>query len=61
MPFHDFHVAVERAAGRSVWSHEFVTNRWGLLKEILGDQPAPSLEEIFDQIPKDKRIIMTTD
>lgn len=57
MDFGDFHQAVEEALGRSVWTHEFVDYA-SLKKEFLGDKPAPTIEEIFDVIPADKRIIL---
>jgi len=60
MPFQIFHEAVEKALGRSVYTHEFGLNLKGLQKEIMGKQEAPTLEEIIDLIPEDKRIIIVT-
>jgi len=57
MDFGDFHKAVEEALGRSVWTHEFVDQK-SLQKEFLGDKSAPTMEEIMDIIPADKRIIL---
>lgn len=58
MPFDVFHKAVEEALGRSVWTHEFGLNVKGLQKEIMGKQPAPTMDEIIDLIPPEKRIII---
>ena len=58
IPFDRFHEAVERAAGRPVWTHEFALNRDGLLAEIMGDKPAPTLAEIFGLIPPEKLMVV---
>lgn len=60
MPFGVFHEAVEKALGRPVYTHEFGTNMDGLRRELLGERPAPTLEEIIDLIPKDKQLIIAT-
>ena len=39
VPFSRFLNAVERTLGRPVSSYELVLNRWGVLAEIIGDQP----------------------
>ncbi len=50
MDFADFHGAVEKSLGRSVWTHEFA--RPDLLKqEFLKERERPSLPEIFGLIP----------
>lgn len=57
MPFAEFHGAVERVLGRSVWTHEFAA--WdSLKKEYLGEKPAPTFEEIMNQIPAEKRLLI---
>lgn len=56
MPFGRFHEAVEKALGRSVWTHEFAFD--GLKQEFLGDKPAPTWDEIVNLIPEEKRIIV---
>ena len=58
MPFGDFHEAVEKALGRSVWTHEFGLNYDGLKKEFLGESQPPTMREIFEMIPEAKRIIV---
>lgn len=60
MPFDVFHASVEEALGRPVWTHEFA-GRAGmerLRKELLGERAAPSMAEIINLIPADKRIIL---
>lgn len=57
MPFNVFHKAVEEALGRPVYTHEFV-NPELLLKELIGDIPTPTLEEIIKQIPAEKLILI---
>ena len=56
MPFSVFHEAVEKTLGRSVWTHEFASD--GLKKELLGDRPAPTMGEIMNLIPSDKRVLV---
>lgn len=60
MPFHDFHVAVEQALGRPVMTHEFA---WAdlLREELRGERPAPTMQEILDLIPEEKRILLVLD
>ena len=58
MPFPDFHKAVEEELGRSVWTHEFA-DADSLRREFLGARQPPTVEEIFAQIPKEKRIIVS--
>ena len=58
MPFDVFHKAIEEALGRPVWTHEFGLNREGLRKELTGDAPAPSMEDILNLIPAEKRIVV---
>ena len=58
MPFSVFHEAIEKALGRPVYTHEFGFNREGLRKELYGEKPAPTFEEILDLIPKDKHVLI---
>ena len=57
MPFSVFHEAVEKALGRPVWTHEFGLNREGLKLELVG-AAAPTMQQIIDLIPADKRLIV---
>jgi Na+-transporting NADH:ubiquinone oxidoreductase subunit NqrF len=61
MPFSNFHEAVEKALGRSVWTHEFGLNWKGLQEEFLKDRPAPTMQEIMKMIPPEKRICALCD
>lgn len=59
MDFSDFHKAVGDALGRPVWTHEFASsNVENLKKEFLGERSAPTMEEIINLIPADKRVII---
>ena len=58
IPFSVFHKAMEKTLGRSVWTHEFGLNRKGLMKELMMGAEPPTLEEIINLIPKEKRIII---
>lgn len=58
MPFELFHKAVEATLGRPVWTHEFGLNWEGLIKELEGKKEKPSIEQIINLIPEDKRIIV---
>ena len=58
MPFGVFHEAVEKALGRPVWTHEFGLNHEGLLRELLGDAPPPTMAEIIALIPTEKLMIV---
>jgi len=58
MPFGVFHEAVEKTLGRPVYTHEFGINYEGLKKELLGEQKAPTLAEIINMIPEDKRMVI---
>ena len=57
MPFSVFHEAIEKALDRPVFTHEFGLNHEGLKRELLGDSPTPTMEEIMALIPEDKRIV----
>lgn len=57
VPFDVFHKAIEDTLGRPVWTHEFAF-RDNLRKELYGEKSAPSLEEIINLIPANKRILI---
>jgi hypothetical protein len=59
MDFDRFHKAMEVVLERPVYTHEFA---WmdELKKEYLGGKKPPSLEEIINLIPEEKRIIINT-
>ena len=60
MPFSIFHQAIEETLDRHVYTHEFCFNRKGLKKELNGESPAPTMEEIINLIPEEKRLIIFT-
>ena len=61
VPFGVFHEAVEKALGRPVWTHEFGLNRDGLMRELKGEEAPPSMEDILNLIPEEKRIVLVYD
>lgn len=60
-PFEIFHEAIQKTLGRPVYTHEFGMDYDGIVQEFLGERDAPSLEEIINLIPEDKRIIITNE
>jgi hypothetical protein len=59
MNFSRFHEAVEKVLDRPVFTHEFATRFIDdLKKEYLGVKKAPTLEEIINLIPEEKRIVI---
>ena len=61
MPFGVFHEAVEKTLGRPVYTHEFGLNLEGLKRELLGEQPAPTLREIIELVPEEKRLLVVVE
>lgn len=59
MPLGEFHKAIEQALDRPVWTHELALNFNGIAAELLGGKSAPTMREIIDLIPEDKRILIT--
>jgi hypothetical protein len=55
LPFDIFHRAVEEALNRPVWIHEFGFDVDGLIHELLDERDPPTLEEILNLLPADKR------
>jgi hypothetical protein len=58
MPFDVFHEALEKTLERSVWTHELALNFDGIAMELLGEKDAPTMEEIINFIPEEKRILV---
>jgi len=58
IPFGRFHEAMEAVLNRPVFTHEFGLNVDGLKREYLGARDAPTLEEIINMIPADKRFLI---
>ena len=57
MPFKVFHKAVEDVLNRPVWTHEFAF-REKLIEEYFEIKEKPTLSEIFNLIPKEKKIAL---
>lgn len=57
MDFGRFHQAMEAVLGRPVWTHEFA-DADRLKEEYLGTRSAPTMEEIINLIPEEKRLIL---
>lgn len=58
MPFDVFHKSLEEALGRPVWTHELGLNADGLQKELLGETATPTMDDIINLIPEDKRLVL---
>jgi hypothetical protein len=58
LPFTILHENLEKALGRPVFTHELGLNFDGICQELLGERDAPSLQEIMELIPADKRVIV---
>ena len=56
-PFGVFHEALEKALGRPVWTHELGMNFDGIVQEFLGERDAPTMKDIIELIPEEKRIV----
>ncbi len=59
MDFGAYHEAVEKVLGRPVYTHEFAYPEQ-LQREFLGDKPAPTLEQIIELIPAEKRVVVVS-
>ena len=58
MDFSRFHQAMEKVLNRPVYSHEFGLNYDGLVKEFLGEKSEPTIDEIINMIPEEKRLLI---
>ncbi len=61
MPFAVFHEAVEKTLGRPVFTHEFGMNVDGMKAEIYGHKEPPTMQEIIEMIPEEKRCVVFVD
>lgn len=57
MDFSHFQKCMQEVLGRPVWTHEFAFHD-ELVKEYLGAKEAPSIEDIFNLIPEEKRLVI---
>lgn len=60
MPFSVFHEAIEKTLDRPVFTHEFGLNYDGIKKELLGEAPSPTFDEIIGLIPADKLLLVVS-
>lgn len=58
MDFSRFHEAMERVLKRPIYTCEFGFNVEGMKKEYLGEKEPPTLKEIIEMLPKEKRILI---
>lgn len=62
IPFSDLHQRIEELVGRNVWTHEMAGQAAvDRLIEESRTRQHPTPQEIFDQIPPEKRIIVVTE
>ena len=63
MPFSEFHAGVEKLLGRGVFTHEFAycDKPGGLRDEALGKADRPTLQQILDLVPVEKRVTVLVD
>lgn len=60
MPFDLFQKGVEELLGRPVWTHEFAfaKDAGGLREQAQGKATAPTMQQILDLIPEEKRYVI---
>ena len=57
VPFGEFHRAISAVLNRDVYTHEFGDSDT-LKAELLGEKEPPTLEEIINMIPAEKRLLI---
>lgn len=60
MPLEVFQKALQESLGRPVFTHEMATRYNDLVKELYGEKEPPTLEDIINLIPEEKRILVLT-
>lgn len=58
MDFKVFHEALEKTLGRPVFTHELGLNPDGIKAELFDGAEPPSLKEIMEMVPEEKRIVV---
>ena len=58
VPWVVFRESIEKVLGRGVYTHEFGLNVEGLQREFLGKKDPPTLNEIMDMTPNNKRVLI---
>ena len=59
LPFSELHRALESALGIPVWTHELGLSFDSICQELLGEKDPPTIEDIMNLIPEDKRVLVT--
>lgn len=57
--FGEFQLAVDELLGRPTWTHEYA-EPWLLWAEYKGEKTPPTMQEILDLLPEEKRILVMT-
>lgn len=61
-PFSVYQRAMSEALGRDVYTHEFGSEGTARMQiELRGDAPPPTLQDIINLIPAEKRVLVATD
>lgn len=55
MDFGNFHEAVKKSLGRSVFTHEFDTSYDKIISEFLGGNDYPTMSDVISLIPENHR------
>ena len=58
LPIDELYKALHDALGRGVYTHEIALNLDALIQELHGERDAPTLEDIINLIPAEKRILI---
>jgi hypothetical protein len=58
VPFSRFHEAMEKCLKRPIFTHEFELSYDSLKDELFNGKKPPTMQEIIELIPEDKRIII---
>lgn len=58
MDFSAFHEAMEKTLERPIFTHEFGLNYQGLYDEVFNGKEPPTLEDIINLIPPEKRLVI---
>jgi hypothetical protein len=61
VPFCLIHARIEALVGRPVYTHEMGLNWEGLVREASWNSDRPTIREIIDLIPPEKRVVVRVD
>lgn len=57
VPFEVYHKAITEVLDRDVFTHEFAFPE-SLIQEYFGTKPKPTLDDVLNLIPEEKRLII---